>query len=256
MTVRLDHFEGPLDLLLFLIQSHELDVSKISITKVTDQYLAYVKLMQELNFDLASEFLVMAATLIHWKSKAILPQEEQPADQENELDGVLTQEDLIRRLMEHKKFLAAGQEMARLPRLGESVFARPNIKPPTERVWKPMNISGIILSYQEILVRARKRKTVLRKETVSLSEKIIDLGERLSPGVPAAMSSLWDEFVTRPEQVVTFLASLELSRLKKMRLYQQKTYDEIYLELLESLKNFDMKLAIGMDKLETQNAQA
>src|SRR5271163_3913462 len=76
ITIRLESFEGPLDLLLYLIQSHELDISKISISKITDQYLAYVRLMQELNFDTASEFLVMAATLLHWKSKAILPQEE------------------------------------------------------------------------------------------------------------------------------------------------------------------------------------
>ena len=73
ITVRLDTFEGPLDLLLYLIQSHELDISKVSITKITDQYLAYVRLMQELNFDAASEFLVMAATLLHWKSKAGVP---------------------------------------------------------------------------------------------------------------------------------------------------------------------------------------
>ena len=75
ITVRLESFEGPLDLLLYLIQSHELDISRISITQITDQYLAYVQLLQELNFDTASEFLVMAATLLHWKSKAVLPQE-------------------------------------------------------------------------------------------------------------------------------------------------------------------------------------
>src|SRR3989338_4171989 len=101
ITIRLESFEGPLDLLLYLIQSHELDVSKISLTQITDQYLAYVKLMQELNFDIASEFLVMAATLIYWKSKALLPQEDkgESAGLTTE-DGELTQEDLIRQLLE------------------------------------------------------------------------------------------------------------------------------------------------------------
>src|SRR5437016_12241554 len=76
ITVRLESFEGPLDLLLYLIQSNELDISKVSIGRITDQYLAYVRLIQELNFDTASEFLVMAATLLHWKSRALLPQED------------------------------------------------------------------------------------------------------------------------------------------------------------------------------------
>ena len=98
VTVRLDQFEGPLDLLLYLIQSHELHITTISIGKVTDQYLCYVKLMQELNFDIASEFLVIAATLILWKSKALLPPEEGDAAQAEEDDLILTPEDLLRQL--------------------------------------------------------------------------------------------------------------------------------------------------------------
>src|SRR3954469_22942758 len=119
ITVRLESFEGPLDLLLYLIQSHELDISKVSIGRITDQYLAYVRLMQELNFDAASEFLVMAATLLHWKSRAILPQE-QKADAQGigADDAVLSQEDLVRQLMEHQRFLEAGENLAQLPLLG------------------------------------------------------------------------------------------------------------------------------------------
>src|SRR3954468_4395967 len=102
ITVRLESFEGPLDLLLYLIQSHELDISKVSIGRITDQYLAYVQLIQELNFDAASEFLVMAATLLHWKSKALLPQEEKATGSGNSSDDdIMTQEDLIRQLLEH-----------------------------------------------------------------------------------------------------------------------------------------------------------
>lgn len=114
ITIRLDRFEGPLDLLLYLIQSHELDVSTVSIGKITDQYLAYVRLIQELNFDTASEFLVMAATLLLWKSKSLLPQEEQP-DAALAAEEAFTQEDLIRQLLEHQRFLEAGQSLAELP---------------------------------------------------------------------------------------------------------------------------------------------
>src|SRR3954467_807035 len=112
ITVRLESFEGPLDLLLYLIQSHELDISKISISKITDQYLAYVRLMQELNFDAASEFLVMAATLLHWKSRALLPQDLKTDATGNLLEeGAFSQEDLVRQLLEHQRFLAAGENL-------------------------------------------------------------------------------------------------------------------------------------------------
>src|SRR6478672_9895268 len=108
ITVRLESFEGPLDLLLYLIQSHELDISKISISKITDQYLAYVRLMQELNFDTASEFLVMAATLLHWKSRALLPQEDKTEGQGlSDENAPLSQEELVRQLLEHQRFLEA-----------------------------------------------------------------------------------------------------------------------------------------------------
>lgn len=242
ITIRLESFEGPLDLLLYLIQSHELDISKISISRITDQYLVYVKLMQELNFDIASEFLVMAATLIHWKSKALLPQEAKAGDATAGEEAGMSQEDLIRQLLEHQRFNAAGQELAQLPKLGEDVFTRPNRKPPIERVWKEMGITSLALTYQDMLARARRRTTILKKETVSLADKIAVFADRLEVGVPIEMSKMYSVLPTRPEVVATFLASLELSRLRKLKLHQQKTYDEIYLELLESLHGFNPEM--------------
>jgi segregation and condensation protein A len=239
ITVRLESFEGPLDLLLYLIQSHELDISKISITTITDQYLAYVRLMQELNFDTASEFLVMAATLLHWKSKAILPKEQDPNALEDAQDATMSQEDLVRQLLEHQRFLAAGQDLQQLPLLGEDVFVRPNRKPPIEKIWKTMDLTDLTLSYQDMLTRQRKRTTVLRKETVSIAGKIVEFRDRIKPGQLTGLRSLLADDKSDPETVVTFLASLELSRLRKMRLHQERTYAEIYLELLESLHNFN-----------------
>ena len=250
ITIRLESFEGPLDLLLFLIQSHELDVSKISITKITDQYLAYVRLMQELNFDVASEFLVMAATLLHWKSKALLPQEKDPnALNAGDEEPGLTQEELIRQLLEHQRFRQAGADIAQLPRLGDDVFTRPNRRPPIERIWREMNITDLALCYQQTLTRARKRTQVLRKETVSLADKLHDFAKKLRVGKVTEMAALWELNPTRPEMVVTFLASLELSRLRKLRVHQEVAYEAIYLELLESLVNFDPSVASGFDSI-------
>jgi len=246
ITVRLESFEGPLDLLLYLIQSHELDITKVSISRITDQYLAYVRLMQELNFDTASEFLVMAATLLHWKSKSLLPQEPKlDANGQPLAEEELSQEDLIRRLLEHQRFREAGEQLAQLPLLGEDVFVRPNRKPPVEKVWREMDITQLAVGFQDMLIRARKRTTVLKKETVSLADKILDFKDRLQIGKLTELKSLVSALGSRPEVVVTFLASLELSRLKKMKLYQEEVYGAIYVELLESLKNFNSELATG-----------
>ena len=247
ITVRLESFEGPLDLLLYLIQSHELDISRVSLTRITDQYLAYVKLMQELNFDIASEFLVMAATLIHWKSRALLPQEEKPGLADADLDGGLTQEDLIRQLQEHQRFLEAGGNIASLPWLGLDVFSRPNAKPPVEKIWRETEVTELALTYQDILKRSRSRTQILRKETVSLSQKMLEFGDRLQLGVSTALDQLMSIERDRPEVVVTFLASLELARLKKLKLYQEITYEQIYVELVETLSGLDLQLANGFD---------
>ncbi len=251
ITIKLDAFEGPLDLLLHLIQAHELDISRISIAKITDQYLAYVRLMQELNFDVAGEFLVLAATLLHWKSKALLPQDPSQAGAGVQDDDLLSPEDLVRQLLEHRRFHAAGQDLAQLPHLGEDVFTRPNPKPPVQRVWRELAITQLVLAYQDMLVRARRRTHVLRKETVSLTEKIRQIAQSLVLGKVTLLSDLLtfdsSRAPLRPEEVVTFLASLELSRLKKMRLHQNEAYQPIYVELIQSLQGFDPSLASGFD---------
>jgi segregation and condensation protein A len=203
--------------------------------------------MQELNFDIASEFLVMAATLLHWKSKALLPQENAQAGAAAGAEAELTQEDLIRQLMELERFRSAARDIGQLPRLWEDVFHRINPKPPTEKVWREMEVTQLALSYQDLLARQRKRTTVLKKETVSLTDKIMEFRDRLQMGKLIDMRDLVQDLKLRPEVVVTFLASLELSRLKKLRVHQNETYAPIYLELVESLANFNVSLASGFD---------
>ena len=110
-----------------------------------------------------------------------------------------------------------------------------------------MDISTLALGYQDMLVRARKRTTVLKKETVSITDKIMEFSDRLQLGTPKDLRELLSPLATRPEIVVTFLASLECSRLKKMRLHQEGTYQAILLELLETLRGFDLDMARGFD---------
>ena len=244
LTIRLESFEGPLDLLLYLIQSNELDISTLSIAKITDQYLNHIRLMQEINFDVASEFLVMAATLLYWKSKALLPKdnENQTGGSESPEDDFLSQEELLHQLLEHQRFRAAGDELTQLPQQGMDFFLRSNAKPPVQTVWREMNISDLALSFQDSLIQSRKRVQILKKEAVSLSEKITEFDHTLEIGKITELRLMMSEYPSVPEMVVTFLASLELSRLKKLRLYQNGCYQPIYIELLEKLNQIEMKL--------------
>lgn len=252
ITIRLEQFEGPLDLLLYLIQSQELDISTVSISKITDQYLNALKLMQELNFDLASEFLVMAATLILWKSKALMPKEEDPNALLEETSLPLTQEDLVRQLLNRQRYLEAAAVLAQRPMLGDDVFTRPSKRPPVEKIWKEMNVTQLAGTLQDLLIREQRRaRIVMKKETVSLATKIQEFARRLKPQQVTALETLVADIETRGEWVVAFLASLELSRLKKLRIHQTENFAPIYVELLEELLNFDTRQSTGFDYVRT-----
>lgn len=247
-TVRLEQFEGPLDLLLYLIQSQELDISSVSISKITDQYLNTLKLMQEMNFDVASEFLLMAATLILWKSKAILPREEDPNAIQDDIALPLTQEELVRQLLNRQRYLEMAGMIAQRPFLQDDVFTRPNKRPPVEKIWKEMNVSSLATTFQDLLIREQRRaRVVMKKETVSLQTKIQEFGKRLTPHQLTALKDMVADVETRGEWVVAFLASLELSRLKKLKIHQDKTFDPIFIELVDTIIDLDLKLASGFD---------
>jgi segregation and condensation protein A len=249
-TIRLEQFEGPLDLMLYLIQSQEMDISTVSISHITDQYLNTLKLMQEMDFDIASEFLLMAATLILWKSKALMPKEEDPNAVAEENALPLTQEELVAQLLLRQRYLEMAGIIAERPFLGDDVFTRPTKRPPVEKIWKEMNVTAIATTFQDLLIREQKRaRIVMKKETVSLQEKIIEFGRRLTPHQITSLETLIGDVNTRGEWVVGFLASLELSRLKKLKIHQENAFDPIFVELLETMIGFDTKQTSGFDYL-------
>lgn len=255
--VRQNCFEGPLDLLLFLIQANELNISTISVAQVTSQYLVYVKAMQDLNFDLASDFLVMAATLLFWKSRSLLPEEENEKSSELTEDSELTSpQDLVRKLLERQIYAKAAGEIAQQPWLGVDVFVRGNAKPPVEKIWREMDLTQLTLTYQDIYIRSNRRVQVLKKETVSLARKMEEFREKLSIGHWILLNQLAASDSDRSEMVVTFLASLELGRLLKLRLHQEGIYTPIYVELIESLHQFDFSLATGFVKETEQKTKS
>src|SRR5262245_49540643 len=229
--IRLQHFEGPLDLLIHLIKTNEVNIYDIPIALITDQYLEYLALMQELNLDLAGEFLVMAATLIHIKSRLLLPR---PTP---EIEGELEEEDpreaLVRRLLEHQRFKAAAELLHDRETLRSAQYQRPEsaIADVVEQPEEPeleVDLFSLIGAFRLVLERAKTRpKVLLPPEQMSIEQRIEQLLERLSESEAVGFEDLFADADSRPALIVTFLALLEMIRLKLIRVFQSGSFGPI-----------------------------
>jgi segregation and condensation protein A len=228
--VRLEIFEGPLDLLLYLIKRDEIDIYDISLERLTRQYLEYIEAFKELNIEIAGEFIVMAANLIYLKSRSLLPVDQQPPDEEAEEDD--PRWDLIRQLIEYKKFKEAAGELQLRALDQERIFARAGSEAPS--VAEPLRLQEVgifqlINAFQVVLKRLEARHGVqeIFGEHFSVSDKIEVILQRVAGGGNTRFSELFGNVASRVEVVVTFLALLELIRLKQVRAIQKDPFDEI-----------------------------
>jgi segregation and condensation protein A len=230
-SVKLDAFEGPLDLLLFLIRKNEVNVYDIPISLITEQYLGYITIMQELNLDVAGEFLVMASTLIHIKSKMLLPRPETADEGGVDEDP---REALVRRLLEHQKYRAAAELLHERELVRGAQHARPD-----ERVealagadYEPeleVDLFSLMAAFRGVLERAsRKPRMVIPPEQISIEDRIAQLLSRLSETDACGFDDLFaDGDGSKPFLIVTFLALLEMIRLKLVRAFQAGGTGEI-----------------------------
>jgi segregation and condensation protein A len=228
--VKLEVFEGPLDLLLYLIKQDEIDISDISLERVTTQYLEYLQAFKELNIELAGEFIVMAAHLIYLKSRSLLPVDQQPPGEDAEEED--PRWELIRQLIEYKKFKEAAAELHLRQLEQERIFARQgNPSMPLENTLRlqEVGIFQLIHAFQTLIKRVEARESVqeIFGERFSVSEKIDTILRRVTAGNPIRFSDLFAAAASRVEVVVTFLALLELIRLKQVRAIQRNIFSEI-----------------------------
>jgi segregation and condensation protein A len=229
--VKLEIFEGPLDLLLYLIKQDEIDIHEISLERITRQYLEYLQAFKELNIDLAGEFIVMAANLIYLKSRSLLPVDQQPPDEDAPEDD--PRWDLIRQLIEYKKFKEAAGQLQKLALEQERTFARAGTGLeaafPAPLPLGEVGIFQLINALQAVIKRAEAREDLreIFGEHFTVSEKIESILQRVSGGMALKFSELFAEVASRVEIVVTFLALLELIRLKQVRVTQVNPFDEI-----------------------------
>jgi segregation and condensation protein A len=235
-TVKLEVFEGPLDLLLHLIKKNEIDIYDIPMALITQQYLEYLGWMRTLNLDVASEYLLMAATLVHIKSRMILPVSADPGDAEECEEPEDPRAELVRRLLEYQSYKEAAQQLSRRDILERDVFSHPAERPVSDEDGEeliPLGEGGLFA-----LVEAFRRIMATRQwdehglevdlERVSLADRIGEISGALE-GRPGGLGL--EELVpvgcSRLDFVVTFLALLEMVRLRMVRVFQATAYGTI-----------------------------
>jgi len=232
-SVKLPTFEGPLDLLLHLIEEHELNVMDIPIAFVAKKYVEYITLMEALNIDVASEYLVMAATLTHIKSKMLLPVV--PTDQEDEAEVELDpRAELVRRLLEYQKYKHAAEQLSGNPVLGRDVFLRGVPAPNVEGVAPLAGLSlfKLLDAFQGVLSRAKNVVDhQIDFERFSITDRINELSELLKTSGKVLFEQLFEGARGRADLIVTFLAILEMTRLRLTRVEQEGPLMPIFVEL-------------------------
>jgi len=231
-SVHLDQFDGPLDLLLHLIRKNELDVCDISIAVITRQYLDYIKLMKELNLEVAGDFLVMAATLLQIKSRLLLPVDEPEESEDLEDDP---RAELIRRLMEYQQYKDAGMVIGARALLGREVFVRTCADPLLTAARSeegPLEVSlfELVDAFRVLLDRipVEHFHDVDAAETFSIADCINEILSLLQERDTVQFDDLVREELTRERVIVTFLALLELCRLKLIRIFQNEPQGKIW----------------------------
>ena len=230
--IELPNFEGPLDLLLHLIRKHELDILDLPISFITDKYLEYLGLMENLNLDIASEYLVMAATLEHIKSKMLLPRP--PEDQDDdELDELDPRAELIRRLLEYQKYKTVAADLGERAIAGRDVFSR-GTPPPAADGPAPLgqvSVFRLLDALKKIAERVNATFSLeVDAERMSIQERIGGLVDLLRERRRCRFDELFDDVSTSYDLVVTFLALLEMAKMRLASIYQTDHEEPIYLE--------------------------
>src|SRR5215471_15287020 len=229
--VKLENFEGPLDLLLHLIKKNQMEVQNITIALITQQYLEAIQLLQELNLDVAGEFLVMAATLIHIKSKMLLPRPETASAVEGEEED--PRDALVRRLLEHQKFKAAAGLLHEKEQLRSAQWQRPDqvVAHIAGDEYEPeleVDLFSLLTAFQAVVDRAKLRpKVLLPPEQIPVEVRIDQLLARLSETEAMGFEYLFADVNDRGGLIVTFLALLEMIRLKLVRVFQAGSFGPI-----------------------------
>ena len=254
ILVKVDRFDGPLALLLHLVQKEEMRIQDLELNTITNQYLDYLQKMQDLNFDVAGEYLFMAATLLYLKSQTVAD-ESQDQNLIKVTAGemgleIQTRGDLIKRLEELERFQRLGQRLWGLDKKGHEIFVKAKVdrKAIENSILTPIDLDQLTETMMDLIRREKKKYTVVKRDRLSIKEKLIALKTMLKEGETTQFDKLLDPNETGIiDKVITFISLLELARLKKLQIFQNEDMGSIYIEVKESLESFDPESANGFD---------
>ena len=222
----LGEFAGPLDLLLYLIRQEQVSIYDIPIARITDEYLHYLRMMQGMDITVASDFLVMAATLIEIKSRMLLPRD--PAVSEEELDELDPRRELVERLLEHQKFKAAAEMLWSRATVEQAVYTRATLETDEENPEVAAGAFDLLRVFQQILARRREEVLMeIEREEVTMAEMLERLRNMIFSTGELNMRDFFERAETRRELVLAFLSVLELVRTTEIKLFQRQTFGDI-----------------------------
>lgn len=237
-TVSLKQFDGPLDLLLTLIGKARIDIQEIFVSEITEQYLAYMAGVDELDMESASEFLQMAATLVEIKSRAMLPKPPRVEDEE----GLTPEEALVRQLTEYKKFKEASREMQKLESEAREILTKLPEEfplPPQEVELTGLTLEKLTRAFARVLKRLEESRSGsgpqrhIRRDTYTVGQCMARIGRMVRKG-RCAFTALFQDAADRDEVITMFMAMLEMVKHSRLHISQESTYGEIYLERAEA----------------------
>ena len=259
IQVKTDHFEGPLGLLLLLIEKEEMNIRELDLTRITKQYLEYLSQMRELNFDVAGDYLFLASTLLLLKSKVCISEEE-AKNLELELGAegmhITSQSELIRRLEELQLYQKMSKRLWELDKKGHEIFTKPKVdrKAIVNSILTPMDLNSLTLTMVDFLFRQRRKYTVVKRDRLSIKEKLkflksnLKLGEQITFDTLLELDGKAEEGKDSSDNVViTFISLLELARLKRINVFQNEDRSTIYVNVVRSLEDFDVEQANGFE---------
>lgn len=238
ITVQLPKFEGPLGLLLYLIRKEEMDILDINVHEITKQYFDYIKLMKELDLEVAGEFIAMASTLIQIKSRMLLPSY-------NEQGEIIEQEDprkeLVQKLLEYQKYQEAAKLLYDRPLVGRDVWLRGTRESLTEKeeeiILEDNALFSLISSYRKALRSVKKKVHQVTAKAQSIASRILEMKDRLIVGQRVTLMELVSATEERSRQVlITFLSLLELGKMGFVRLYQTEAYSDIWVDATKPIE--------------------
>lgn len=223
-------FEGPLDLLLHLIKDEKIDIYDIPIVHITEQYIEYLELMKDMNLEVAGEFIVMAATLIHIKSRMLLP----PTEEESEEPGEDPRTELVKRLLEYQAYKDSSSHLRKREETWKNVFHRPlpekddfDFEP--EPLFEEMSVFDLLTAFKELLKTTPIEMLEITRETLTVVDKINFLVEKLEKEDGIRFQDLFEGDYTKVSFIITFIALLEICRLGLARIYQEKGFGIIWI---------------------------